>query len=524
MRVAIYSRYSSSRQRETSIEDQVRLCRDRAKREGWAVVAEHADQELSGALPFTGRPGATALLDGAMSGKYDAILFECLDRSFRDIVEQEQIIRRIEFAGIRIVGVSDGYDSLHEDRELHRGFRGLINQQYLRDLAKKVHRGLTGQVTRGLFAGGLSYGYRTIEADGGRALEVNPDHARWVVWIHERYAEGRGIRSITHELNRLGAVSPRGGTWAVSALYGSPAKGTGILNNELYTGRYVWNRSQWIKDPDTGKRCRIERPRQEWRVTERPELQIIPDALWSAVRARMDAPGSAGGGRGKGARPRTLLGGLLRCGVCGGAVVAVNAYQYGCAAHHDRGPTVCAGVHAKRDVTETRLLAAVRDDLLSPGNLAHLHEQIRLVLDEQSRNSSGNTARPRLAALEVEIRHLTDAVAAAGWSAALADRLRAAETERARLAAVKPAKTANIPALMARYRRLLADLPGTLKREPERARAAIRELIGDIRLVEDNEGLWAEMDTPASRLLLAAGGEYMGSVAGDRYRTRIRIR
>jgi Resolvase, N terminal domain len=38
MRVSIYARYSSDKQREASIEDQVRLCEERAARAGWRVV------------------------------------------------------------------------------------------------------------------------------------------------------------------------------------------------------------------------------------------------------------------------------------------------------------------------------------------------------------------------------------------------------------------------------------------------------------------------------------------------------
>ncbi|MEO6918714.1 MAG: recombinase family protein, partial [Collimonas sp.] len=82
--------------------------------------------------------------------------------------------------------------------------------------------------------------------------------------------------------------SPRGGTRAVSAVYGSPSKGSGILNNSLYIGKYVWNRSQWIKDPDTGKRQRTERPKDEWQHGENPELRIVDDLLWNKVRSRMD--------------------------------------------------------------------------------------------------------------------------------------------------------------------------------------------------------------------------------------------
>ncbi|TGS90375.1 recombinase family protein, partial [Mesorhizobium sp. M8A.F.Ca.ET.213.01.1.1] len=42
-RVALYARYSSDSQRDASIEDQLRLCREQAAREGWSVVGTFED-------------------------------------------------------------------------------------------------------------------------------------------------------------------------------------------------------------------------------------------------------------------------------------------------------------------------------------------------------------------------------------------------------------------------------------------------------------------------------------------------
>ena len=96
--------------------------------------------------------------------------------------------------------------------------------------------------------------------------EIDSDQAKWIERIFEWYAGGRPPRWIAAELNRLGVKSTRGGTWAGSVIYGDMKKGTGLLNNELYVGRYVWNRSKWIKNPDTGRKIRIPRPESEWIV------------------------------------------------------------------------------------------------------------------------------------------------------------------------------------------------------------------------------------------------------------------
>ena len=68
-RVAIYARYSSDKQREASIEDQIRLCEERAVREGWKIIQTCSDRATSGASLI--RPGIQELMTGAQAGKFD---------------------------------------------------------------------------------------------------------------------------------------------------------------------------------------------------------------------------------------------------------------------------------------------------------------------------------------------------------------------------------------------------------------------------------------------------------------------
>jgi len=41
-RVALYARYSSDHQRDASIEDQLRLCREHSEHQGWHVIESYA--------------------------------------------------------------------------------------------------------------------------------------------------------------------------------------------------------------------------------------------------------------------------------------------------------------------------------------------------------------------------------------------------------------------------------------------------------------------------------------------------
>ena len=60
-----------------------------------------------------------------------------------------------------------------------------------------------------------------------------------------------------------------------------------MLRNDLYRGERIWNRSEWIKDHETGKRRRYERPESEWVRREDDAWRIVSDEVWERVRARI---------------------------------------------------------------------------------------------------------------------------------------------------------------------------------------------------------------------------------------------
>ena len=91
-RVAIYARYSSDSQRDASIEDQVRLCRERAEREHWTIVNVYSDHAVSGASLM--RPGIQQLMHDTLAGKADIVLSEALDRISRDQEDIAGIFKR----------------------------------------------------------------------------------------------------------------------------------------------------------------------------------------------------------------------------------------------------------------------------------------------------------------------------------------------------------------------------------------------------------------------------------------------
>ncbi len=177
MRAAIYARYSTDLQSASSIEDQIRLCRERVAKENGAIVEIYSDYAISGSS-VRNRAGMRALLEDAKRGKFDCVIAEALDRLSRDQEDTAAIYKRLRHSDIRLLTLAEG-----EISELHVGLKGTMNALFLRDLALKIRRGQRGRVEAGRIPGGSSYGYRIIRqlrADGSVSTgerEIDPSQA-----------------------------------------------------------------------------------------------------------------------------------------------------------------------------------------------------------------------------------------------------------------------------------------------------------------------------------------------------------
>jgi site-specific DNA recombinase len=261
----------------------LRLCRLHAEKQGWTIVDSYTDRAISGASLL--RPGIQELIHDATRGRFTVVLAEAMDRLSRDQEDIAGLFKRMAFAGVRIVTLSEG-DVTH----LHIGLKGTMNALFLKDLADKTRRGLRGRVEDGKSGGGLCFGYDVVKrfSVNGEPIRgdrtINAAEAAVVRCIFRDYLAGKSSRTIAWELNKEGVAGPQGSEWGPSTIHGNPKRGVGILNNELYVGRLVWNRLRYLKDPDTGKRVSRPNPKTEWIVLDVPELRIIDQDVWDAVK------------------------------------------------------------------------------------------------------------------------------------------------------------------------------------------------------------------------------------------------
>jgi len=412
MRSVVYARYSTDLQRDTSIEDQIRLCRERIGQERWQYLHAYTDRASSGATAL--RPAYQSLLEDARRGEFDIVVAEALDRLSRDQEDVAGLFKRLSFAGIRLVTLAEG-----EISELHVGLKGTMNALFLKDLADKTRRGLRGRVSEGRSAGGLCYGYDVVHqfdargerVRGGRS--INEAEATIVRRIFGEFAAGKSPRRIAFYLNREAIPGPRGGQWDASTINGSAARGTGILNNELYVGRLVWNRLRYVKDPNTGRRISQPNAPDRLIVQEVSELGVVSQELWDAVKDRQRSlkrntrPDLAKKPFWARQRPRFLITGLAKCGACGSSYVKISAKLFGCAAARNRG-TCNNRLNIRLDTLEGMILDGLRNRLMAPEPFKAFCEEFhremnRLRIDA---NAAAEVQRSELDRVERRIRRI----------------------------------------------------------------------------------------------------------------------
>ena len=498
MRVAIYARYSTDMQSSTSIEDQVRLCRERAASEGWTIARSYSDAAISGSSLKT-RPGMQTLLQDAHTGKFDIVLSEALDRLSRDQEDIAAIHKRLQFAGIQLVTLSEG-----EISELHIGLKGTMNALFLKDLANKTRRGLRGRVEAGFSGGGKSFGYEVVRQldEHGNAVRgrqrIKEEEADIVRRIFTDYANGLSPKAIARQLNAEGIPGPSGRTWGQSTINGNRTRGTGLLNNELYIGRLVWNRLRYSKDPRTGKRVSRLNSQSEWVEHDIPELRIIDQDLWNRVKNRQGKLKLHSKSRKafwSKQRPRYLLSGLVRCDACGGGMSMISRTHMGCSNARNKG-TCNIRRSIKRQTIEEMVLNGLRFHLMDPALCEVFSEEYARELSRLQRqtHASRENLKSECDQIERELDKLVDALCAGIPAERIKARMERLELRKAELEAkLAQSKEDNVilhPNTGRIYRAKVANLVEALNQEGTRAEAAdlLRALIDAVNVGFGDEG------------------------------------
>jgi DNA invertase Pin-like site-specific DNA recombinase len=324
-RIALYARYSSDLQATTSIEDQIRACREFiaatfAERSVEIIVFE--DAAISGST--LNRPGIQQLIHYVRGGQIDVVVAEGIDRLSRSMADMANFFDLLVNTNVPIYTMHEGLVS-----DLHIGMKGTMNRVHLKDLKDRIRRGQAGRTQEGFVMGAAAYGYRVIRGvvdARGRTVnglkEVVPEEAEIVNRIFEEYAARKPSTAIVRDLT-IEQVSGR--TWYLKTV-------RAMLCNPIYKGDVVYGRSKKMRDPVTGKISYKSRPKSDWLTVHREELRIISDDLWRRVEARRKRlpETKALFTRKDFSVHQRVLTDYIYCGACGAVKHVANDSRYVC--------------------------------------------------------------------------------------------------------------------------------------------------------------------------------------------------
>jgi site-specific DNA recombinase len=530
--VGIYARFSTMLQNERSIEDQVRRCREFIAQQGGKPDDAQVFPDFAVSGASLDRPGFEAMMAAVDSGRIRAIVTEDMSRISRDFADSAQIFKRLQFYQVPLLGVADGIDTSMKHAKLSFTVKSLVADIYLDDLRDKTLRGLEGRALDGFATGNVAYGFHTVPARDpgvtGNRIEIHEGEAPIVRRIFIESRNGRSLTSIAHGLNRDAIPSPRVGSkhkcfgWGASTI-------RAILYNERYIGVWRFKEKQWVKIPGTNRRQPRARNAAEVIVRHRPELRIVDQKLWDAVQARQAMlKQKYAGGRQKGGltfkRAPYLFSGILACSICGGPMTmegGTSARYYRCQTYKKK--RLCSNDRSVReDLVRTKVLAAIRDHLLSPEGITRTRKRVAEELRDYSKKLEAELRdrQERLVRTEDKMRGLVDFIATGDRSEYVVKTLHDLEAftrqEREALAELErashePLRLPSIDEVCAK----VADLDARLAQDPEAGREQLRRWLkdGTIRIGPDKDGAIVAEGEILPLMVITDGGGRKGNYA-----------
>ena len=364
MQAAVYARKSTDQggvaEDQKSVTRQIETAKAYAARKGWTVDDRYVffDDGISGA-EFSKRPDFLRLMN-ALKPKppFQVLIMSEESRLGREQLEVGYALKQIMQAGVRVFFyMEDRERTLDSPTDKIMLSLAAFADELEREKARqRVTDAMTRKARAGHVTGGAVFGYRNIEVQdqlGNRShvdRQIVEREAEIIRHIFQRCASGQGFKAIAKELNALGAPSPRAQqgrsqSWAPSSV-------REVLLRDHYRGHIVYNQTR--KRDRWGQHKQTARPESDWIITEKPDLRIVPEELWSAAHQRIETARavymktSTGGRPAMGSPAKYLLTTLALCGRCGGPL-QVSSRPHGktgrrlfycCSNHRERG--VCS--------------------------------------------------------------------------------------------------------------------------------------------------------------------------------------
>lgn len=312
------------------------------------------------------RPDFRRMMADIKAGRVNCVVVKDLSRFGRNYIDVGYYLERwFPERGVRFIALGDAIDSEKGAYDITLPVKNVVNEQYARDISRKVRSSFQVKQQNGEFIGAFaSYGYRKDPGDHNRLL-VDPPAAAVVRRIFALYEQGMGKIGIAKLLNgekipcpseykRLNGERYHNGRRLSGTAYWTYATIHRILKNQMYAGRMEQGRA-----PRQGMHGKARQlPREQWAVVEGTHEAIIEPEQWERVQSLLGRDTRALNFE----RNVSPFAGFLRCGDCGRAMSKTNhsgGVYYCCGSYKRYGPGVCS----RHGVAHRDLEKLVLDDL-----------------------------------------------------------------------------------------------------------------------------------------------------------------
>ena len=358
----------------------MRECTDFAIRKGYTIIKSYADRAISG-KKADNRPEFMQMIYDSQQGDFNTVIVWKIDRFSRDKYDSVYYKHTLKKNGVSVISATEPIDDSPEGQLMESIFEG-FSAYYLKDLAMKVSRGMTENILKGKYNGGVpTFGY-IIDED--RHFQPDPINAPIVIDIFRRYASGENAKSILQSLLEQELKTNRG----TAPTYGFI---TNIIKNRRYLGEYRFR--------DT--------------VVEKAFIPLVDIDLFEKCQKRSIA-NQRKAANFKPTDDKYILTGKIFCGHCGGTLNgesgtsmtgATYRYYY---CHSAKKKKACDKKRTNKAFVETTVLdyiARVLDDTLL------LDRIVDTCFELQSQNSTALPSLERhLAQTEREIENVMNAI------------------------------------------------------------------------------------------------------------------
>lgn len=409
-KAVVYARYSSSNQREESIDAQIRACTKFAEDKGYRIIGTYTDSAKSATT--SDRPQFQQMLKDSEKNTFQYVIVHKLDRFSRDRYDSVTCKRKLKLNGVQLISVLENIDGSPESLIMETLLEGMA-EYYSKNLAREVAKGQLETALQCKHLGGYApLGY-VVDPETKKYI-INEKEAEIVKNIFKLYIEGVGYKQLLHHLNSNGYKTRTGKSFGLNSL-------NTILKNEKYTGVYIFNKK---KEKDESRRRRPRnKPVEEVIKIEGGMPKIIEKKDFEIVQEKMRANKERAGVHR--AKRIYLLSGLVFCGECGAPMygnsrksgrskLVYNSYR--CSNRNQKRG--CMNKELRKEYLEQYVLEQLEKTMFSPRAVKNLASKLVAYNNEEMQGQSKeiNESRKRMKEIEEEIEKILELVVASDIS------------------------------------------------------------------------------------------------------------